>query len=94
MNPNIKKSSRPLVAVPTDVKPFENYVWHAAPEQYLAAAIEVAQVTPLLVPSFGDKMDFDAILDAVDGLLVTGSKSNVHPSALWCGAERSVRALR
>ncbi|WP_075589509.1 gamma-glutamyl-gamma-aminobutyrate hydrolase family protein [Brucella sp. CMUL 004] len=80
MNPNIKKSSRPLVAVPTDVKPFENYVWHAAPEQYLAAAIEVAQVTPLLVPSFGDKMDFDAILDAVDGLLVTGSRSNVHPS--------------
>ncbi len=74
------KTSRPLVAVPTDVKPFENYTWHAAPEQYLAAAIDVAGVTPLLVPSFGDRMDLDAILDAVDGLLVTGSKSNVHPA--------------
>ncbi len=81
VDPNIMpKSSRPLVAVPTDVKPFENYVWHAAPQQYLAAAVDVAEVTPLLVPSFGEKMDIDAILSAVDGVLVTGSKSNVHPS--------------
>ncbi|MDH0368385.1 gamma-glutamyl-gamma-aminobutyrate hydrolase family protein [Ochrobactrum sp. WV_118_8] len=81
MDTNIMpKTSRPLVAVPTDVKPFENYTWHAAPQQYLAAAIDVAGVTPLLVPSFGDKMDLDAILDAVDGVLVTGSKSNVNPA--------------
>ncbi len=73
------KSIRPLIAVPTDVKPFENYTWHAAPAQYLAAAIDVAEVTPLLVPSFGEKMDTDTILDGVDGLLVTGSKSNVNP---------------
>ncbi len=74
------KPSRPLVAVPTDVKQFENYVWHAAPQQYLAAAIEVADVTPLMVPSFGDRIDLDAVLDAVDGVLVTGSRSNVHPA--------------
>ena len=81
----MSKISRPLVAVPTDVKPFENYTWHAAPQQYLAAAVDIAGVTPLLVPSLGDKMDLDAILRAVDGVLVTGSKSNVHP-ALY-GAE-------
>lgn len=79
-DPSAMSKSRPLIAVPTDVKPFENYTWHAAPDQYLAAAIDVAQVTPLLVPSFGDKMDLDAILDAVDGVLITGSKSNVNPS--------------
>lgn len=74
------KPSRPLIAVPTDVKPFENYIWHAAPDQYLAAAIEVARVTPMLVPSFGDKIDIDTILDAVDGVLITGAKSNVNPA--------------
>ncbi|ASV86874.1 peptidase C26 family protein [Ochrobactrum quorumnocens] len=79
MQSTMPKSIRPLIAVPTDVKPFENYTWHAAPEQYLAAAIDVAEVTPLLVPSFGEKMDTDTILDGVDGLLVTGSKSNVNP---------------
>lgn len=70
---------QPLVAVATDVKSFENYVWHAAPRQYIEAAIGGSGVTPLLVPSFGDRLDLDAILSAVDGVMVTGSKSNVYP---------------
>jgi putative glutamine amidotransferase len=72
--------NQPLVAVATDVKAFENYVWHATPQQYLEAAVSAAGVLPLLVPSFGDRLDLDALLAAVDGVMVTGSKSNVHPS--------------
>lgn len=71
---------KPLVAVSTDVRAFDNYVWHAAPRQYLEAAIDGAGITPVLVPSFGDRLDFDAILSGVDGIMLTGSKSNVHPS--------------
>ena len=71
---------QPLVAVSTDVRQFENYTWHAAPRQYLEAAIAGAGVFPVLVPSFGDRLDFDELLSAVDGVMVTGSKSNVHPS--------------
>jgi len=41
-------------------------------------------VIPLLVPSFGDRLDLDAVLDRVDGVLLTGSKSNVDP-ALYGG---------
>jgi putative glutamine amidotransferase len=76
--------TKPVVAVSTDVRAFENYVWHAAPRQYIDAVIEGADVTPLLVPSFGDRLDLDAILDRVDGVMLTGSKSNVHP-ALYGG---------
>ncbi|MCU0831424.1 MAG: gamma-glutamyl-gamma-aminobutyrate hydrolase family protein [Rhizobiaceae bacterium] len=72
-------SRRPLVAVVSDIRTFENYTWHAAPHQYLDAAIRGAGVMPLIVPSFGDALDLDAILDAVHGVLVTGSRSNVHP---------------
>jgi putative glutamine amidotransferase len=72
--------TQPLVAVSTDVKQFENYTWHAAPRQYLDAAIAVANVFPLLVPSFGDRLDLDELLSSVDGVMITGSKSNVHPS--------------
>ena len=72
--------NQPLVAVSTDVRAFENYVWHAAPEQYLEAAISASGVLPVLVPSFGERLDLDALLAAVDGVMVTGSKSNVHPS--------------
>lgn len=71
---------QPLVAVSTDVRQFENYTWHAAPHQYLDAAISAAGVFPLLVPSFGDRLDVDSMLDRVDGVMITGSKSNVHPS--------------
>lgn len=71
---------QPLVAVSTDVRQFENYTWHAAPKQYLEAAINGAGVFPLLVPSFGDKLDLDELLGRVDGVMVTGSKTNVHPS--------------
>ena len=71
---------QPLVAVSTDVRQFDNYTWHAAPRQYLEAAIAGAGVFPVLVPSFGDRLDLDSLLDSVDGVMITGSKSNVHPS--------------
>lgn len=71
---------QPLVAVATDVKSFENYTWHATPQQYLEAALSVAGVLPVMLPSFGDRLDLDGLLNAVDGVMVTGARSNVHPS--------------
>ena len=70
---------QPLVAVSTDVRQFDNYTWHAAPQQYLEAAISGAGVFPVLVPSFGDRLDLDMLLDRVDGVMMTGSRSNVDP---------------
>lgn len=71
---------QPLVAVSTDVRQFENYTWHAAPRQYIEAAITGSGVFPVLVPSFGERLDLDTLLASVDGVMMTGSKSNVHPS--------------
>ena len=65
--------SMPLVAVSTDVRQFENYIWHAAPRQYLEATLGVAGVFPVMVPSFGERLDLDSLLDSVDGVVVTGS---------------------
>lgn len=72
--------NQPLVAVSTDVRELYNYLWHAAPQHYLEAAIAAAGVFPVLVPSFGNRLDFDQLLAAVDGVMITGSGSNVHPS--------------
>jgi len=71
---------RPPVAVSTDVRTLYNYLWHATPQQYLEAALDVAGVLPLMVPSFGERIDLDRLLDLVDGVMITGSGSNVHPS--------------
>ncbi|HEV7253327.1 MAG TPA: gamma-glutamyl-gamma-aminobutyrate hydrolase family protein [Mesorhizobium sp.] len=71
---------QPLVAVSTDVRHWDNYTWHATPQKYLEAAVAGADVFPLLVPSFGGRLDLETLLDRVDGVMITGSKSNVHPS--------------
>ncbi|MBO0663054.1 gamma-glutamyl-gamma-aminobutyrate hydrolase family protein [Jiella sp. MQZ9-1] len=69
-----------LVAVPADVRDFERYRWHASPDTYLNALTRVAAATPIIVPAIAEEIDIDLILDRVDGVLTTGSASNVHPA--------------
>ncbi|WP_413990783.1 gamma-glutamyl-gamma-aminobutyrate hydrolase family protein [Labrys okinawensis] len=73
------RSNQPLVAVSTDVCDLHGYRWSATPMQYLEAAVEGAGVFPVLVPSLGNRLDFDYLLGSVDGVIITGSASNVHP---------------
>jgi putative glutamine amidotransferase len=76
-NPTMPK---PIVAIPADFREIDGNVWHAAPHQYVRAALEGAGVMSFLVPALEGGNEPDAILDRVDGLLVSGSRSNVHPS--------------
>jgi putative glutamine amidotransferase len=71
---------KPLIAVAADTRFHDGYIWHGSPQTYLEAAVDVAGTTPLLVPAFGGRIDMDMVLDAVHGVLATGSKTNVHPS--------------
>lgn len=79
--------NRPLVAVSSDVREFDDYRWHVAPETYLKAVFHGSGVLPMILPSFGEEIDFDDLLDRVDGVLTTGSRSNVHPD--YYGGEAS-----
>jgi putative glutamine amidotransferase len=69
-----------VVAVPADIREIEGAVWHASPDQYVSAAMKVADVMSFLVPAFENGNEADAILDRVDGVLISGAISNVHPS--------------
>ena len=80
----------PLVAVAADVKDVDGYRWHAVAETYLKAIAAVAGALPVILPSLGPGIDFDSLLDRVDGVLLPGSRSNVHPSRY--GAEPSDKA--
>ena len=72
--------TKPLIAVTSDFKDVAPYMWHAAPSPYIDAAAEVSDVVPMILPSLGDRLDIEAMLDRVDGVLITGSRSNVHPA--------------
>jgi putative glutamine amidotransferase len=69
-----------LVAIPADIRSFDGYTWHAAPDQYIRAAVNGAGVLPLVVPALEDGADVDMVLDRVDGVLISGSRTNVHPT--------------
>ena len=52
---------------------------HSIGDKYVRAVAEVAQCTPVMIPSMIDALDLDALLDHFDGILMTGAVSNVHP---------------
>ncbi|MEZ2128393.1 MULTISPECIES: gamma-glutamyl-gamma-aminobutyrate hydrolase family protein [unclassified Sinorhizobium] len=72
--------TKPIVAVPADIRTLDRADWHAVQHQYVRAALNAAGVMAFIIPAFETGYDADAILDRVDGLLVSGSASNVHPS--------------
>ena len=81
-------TSTPLVLLPCDHKTIEGLVWHMTPAPYVEGVLAGAGAVPLLLPALGGAIDLDAVLDRVDGVLMTGSRSNVHPSLY--GEEPSV----
>lgn len=80
---------RPVVLVSCDVKEIDGYSWHAATSIYTEALVQGSGAIPLLLPSLGPAIDLDSVLERVDGVLMTGSRSNVHPSLY--GGEASER---
>jgi putative glutamine amidotransferase len=49
-------------------------------QKNMRAVAEVAGALPLMFAAMTDITDVDALLDAVDGILLTGGRANVHPS--------------
>ncbi len=52
---------------------------HQANDEYITAIRDGARALPLLIPSTDMPLDIAAVLGVVDGLLFTGSPSNVAP---------------
>lgn len=70
---------QPLVLVPADTRRFDGYDWHCVPDQYLTALTRGSQAVPLMLPAMGEDLPLDRLLETVHGVLITGSRSNVHP---------------
>jgi len=68
---------QPIVLVPACNRPLGEHAFHVAGKKYVDA-VRLAGCTPLIVPT-AQPDELAALLDLADGLLLTGSKSNVHP---------------
>jgi len=72
-------SSRPIIGVPACRRMLDPHPFHMVGEKYLQALVVGADALPVIIPSLADGMDVDAVLAQLDGVLLTGSQSNVEP---------------
>jgi putative glutamine amidotransferase len=69
----------PVIGIPACLRTVNERVFHSVSEKYLAAVIAATRCVPILIPAIGGRRDVAGLLDALDGLLLTGSPSNVEP---------------
>ncbi len=69
----------PVVGFVCDRRMLGAHPFHVVGEKYIVAVREGANALPLLVPALEPSLPPEQILGAVDGLLFTGSPSNVAP---------------
>jgi putative glutamine amidotransferase len=72
---------RPVVGVIGNTRIVENrFTAQLVGETNLRAVADVVGALPLMFAGTPDITDVDALLDSVDGIVLTGGRANVHPS--------------
>lgn len=72
----------PIVAIASNYD--SSFESHTVFDRYVSSALQHAECTPLLIPCIGHHAGSEsqtaALLQAIDGLLLPGGLSNIHPS--------------
>jgi putative glutamine amidotransferase len=69
----------PFIGIPCCIRPIWERPFHTVSDRYTQAVIDAMGAMPVLIPAMGPKLDISALLDRLDGVLLTGSPSNVEP---------------
>lgn len=69
----------PLVGLPTDRIVRDHHPWLSTGEEYVRAAMQAAEVAPVLLPAMMPPIPVREWLQRLDGLLLTGAESNIEP---------------
>ena len=73
--------SKPVVGVIGNARVLESrFPAQVVGEKNLRAVADVAGALPLMFAGVPDITDIEALLDVVDGVLLTGARANVHPT--------------
>jgi putative glutamine amidotransferase len=68
-----------VIGIPCCVRPVNEHPYHVVGEKYVRAVTEHVGGLPLLIPAVGPGIDPADLIGRLDGLLLTGSRSNVEP---------------
>ena len=69
---------KPVIGIPADRRLLGSHWFHCVGEKYINAVAQAADAVPVLVPALGEQHLQDW-LESFDGILFTGSPSNVEP---------------
>ena len=87
--------TKPVVGVIGNASRLENrFQVQMVGERNLRAVAQVAGALPLMFASCPEITDIGALLDTVDGIVLTGARANVHPTRFKHRAAPEARALR
>lgn len=77
---------KPLIGISCCQKSFGRFAMlnHAVSDTYVRAVSELIGAVPVLIPANGALADITALVERLDGVILTGSPSNVEP-ALYGG---------
>jgi putative glutamine amidotransferase len=70
---------RPIIGISACRRMIGEHPSQAVGEKYIRAVMEAAGGVPFLIPSMGELLDAAEVLEHLDGVLFTGSPSNVEP---------------
>jgi putative glutamine amidotransferase len=70
---------RPLIGIPADRRVIGLHPFHGVGEKYARAVLDAADAVPVLIPAMAREMGMDELVERLDGMLFTGSPSNVEP---------------
>jgi len=70
---------KPVIGIPADRRLLGRHYFHCVGEKYIRAVAEGAHAVPVLIPSLGEALNVRELLADFDGILLTGSPSNVEP---------------
>jgi putative glutamine amidotransferase len=68
-----------VIGIPADRRILGAHPFHCVGEKYIEAVARAADAIPVLVPSLGELIAVGELLERIDGILLTGSASNVEP---------------
>ena len=69
----------PLVGIVSCRRNQDGHYFHMVGEKYIKAINDYTDCAGILIPAINDELLNESILDKLDGFLLTGSLSNVHP---------------
>jgi putative glutamine amidotransferase len=69
---------KPIIGIPADRRLLGSHWFHCVGEKYINAVVQAADAVPVLLPALGERY-LREWLASIDGILFTGSPSNVEP---------------